>query len=225
MTVFMPLAASGLQSGLGGARPRGETRLGAGRGGRLCGDGSVVSRARHPSSRHVRISTPPEYAAIEKVPPGILAEYPSATRRLPAVAAVSHGRRLFNEAPTGPLVTRLGSSCKIRPRRARQKLLLALRCHLIVIHPRSELAGIERWGVQVAPREPGGESGYRTSRAIPNGASVWRVVAPDAGALVTLPSGFASPKRRRMGSSVSRWFPLTASASMELRALNDGVVF
>jgi hypothetical protein len=67
----------------------------------------------------------------------------------------------------------------------------------ISIHPRAQA------DVEVPPRQPIGDRGYRLIRSFPRprgsiwypgSASVWQVVAQPAPALVTLPGGFSKPK-------------------------------
>ena len=224
MTVLIPLAALGLQSvwRMIAQRGRRGTVLAAG----VVGAAMVLSflELAIPQVNTVRITTPPEYAAIGKVPPGILAEYPLGNSSIYRLWQRSHGRRIFNEAPTDTVGDQARLVLQDPAQAGTAEALTLLGVTGIVIHPRSELAGIERWGVQVAPREPGGESGYRLLERFPNGASVWRVVAPDAGALVTLPTGFASPKRQANGVVGFALVSPDGVGSMELRALNDGVV-
>ena len=54
----------------------------------------------HPAEARFRTTpTPPEYAAVERTPPGILAEYPLGHSDIYHLWQSKHGRALFNNAP------------------------------------------------------------------------------------------------------------------------------
>ena len=224
MTVLIPLAALGLQVVW--------TRLAQrGRRGRTLAAGAVVAamivsflELAIPQVDTVRMSTPPEYAAIGKTPSGILAEYPFGASQVYDLWQRSHGRPLFNGAPRDTVGDQAQLVLQDPTQTGTAEALAILGVTTIVIHSRSELAGVEMSGVDKAPREPRGESGYRLVERFPNGASVWRVVAQDAGALVTLPTGFSEPNRYDNGAVGFALISPDGVGSMELRALNDGVV-
>jgi hypothetical protein len=59
----------------------------------------------------------------------------------------------------------------------------------IEIHPGAHV------DVEVLPREPTADTGYRLVGRFPDGATVWDVVASPAAAFITLPAGFGKPMR------------------------------
>jgi hypothetical protein len=78
--------------------------------------------------------------------------------------------------------------------------------------------------VEVTPRLPSAGEGYEPVARVADGASVWRVVARPAAAFVTLPGGFAAPRRGAQGRVD---YPLVSPAGVgviQLRAKRRGVV-
>src|SRR5205814_4751528 len=75
MTALVPLAALGLQRFSNNVAPRGRhVAFGVVTAAVAV---SFVELAIHPAQRRFRtVPTPPEYAAVDRTPPGILAEYP-----------------------------------------------------------------------------------------------------------------------------------------------------
>lgn len=223
MTVLVPLAALGLQAGSRALAARGSrgSALAAG----AVGVAMIVSflELAIPQLDTFGTSTPPEYAAVKKAPSGILAEYPLGGSYVYHLWQRSHGRPILNEAPTGSVGDEARLVLQDPAETGTAEALSLLGVTSIVIHPRSELAGIETWGVEVAPHEPTGQSGYQLVERSPDGASVWRVVASSAGALVTLPTGFATPKRENGHVGFALISP-DGVASMEFRALDGGTV-
>jgi hypothetical protein len=87
----------------------------------------------------------------------------------------------------------------------------------IAIHPFAHV------DAEVSPREPRSSSGYKLVGRFSDAATVWRVVAQPAPALVTLPGGFAKP--RRQSGSVGYAFVSTAGVGViDLDAKNAGVI-
>jgi hypothetical protein len=77
---------------------------------------------------------------------------------------------------------------------------------------------------EVPPRVPVGSDAYKLVGRFADGSSVWQVVAKAAPVFVTLPGGFASPKRTPEGFI---GYALVSSAGvgvLELSALSPGTV-
>jgi hypothetical protein len=88
----------------------------------------------------------------------------------------------------------------------------------IAIHPGAHV------DAEVQPRIPEGSDAYKLVGRFEDGSSVWEVVAKPAPAFVTLPGGFASPKRTTEGFI---GYALVSSAGVgviELSARSPGVV-
>ena len=161
---------------------------------------------------------PPEYAAVERTQAGLLAEYPLGSSDVYRFWQREHERPLLNGiVPTVPvedvrLVLLDPSTTGTAP------ALALLGVTSIVIHMHAIV------DAEVAPRAPAGNVGYRLVARFPDGDSVWEVVAPRAPALVTLPGGFAKP--RRIGDA-SVGYPLVAPAgvaTLELRAKRPAAI-
>ena len=215
MTALIPLAALGLQT---------IWRRLAGNGARI----AVVSAAMivsfgeltiHPAEPRFRtIPTPPEYSAVERTPVGVLAEYPLGSSDVFRFWQTRHERPLLNGAPpeTPSDYVRRVVLDPAEPGTARSLSLLGVTA--IAIHPNAHV------DAEVAPREPSRADGYRLVGRFADGAAVWQVTAPAAPALVTLPGGFAAPRRTEQGFI---GYPLVSPAGvgvLELRAKESGVV-
>ena len=167
--------------------------------------------------------TPPEYAALERTPAGILAEYPlmgSGDFRDYLMWQSAHGRPILNGAPSGTpgddarrMVVHPG-----QPGAAEQLALLGVTA--IVTH-RDALSYSETvdpvvdadWG-----------TGYRLVERVPDGTSVWQVVADSAPALVTLPTGFSEPELRDPGRLRYALISPSGVAYAGIRARKAGVL-
>lgn len=220
MTVLLPLAALGLQAGWGALARRGGRF-------RALAVAAVVAVALLsfleltilPAAKRFRTDTvPSEYSAVERTPQGILAEYPLGYSDLYRLWQRDHGRPLLNGAPpdTPADQARLVLLDPAAPGTPAALSLLGVTT--IVVHRRAHV------DAEVPPREPAGLPGYRLVGRFPDGASVWQVTAPPAPALVTLPGGFAKPRRTRDDLVV---YPLVSPAgvgALELRARRAGVV-
>ncbi len=217
MTALVPIAALGLH--------RLSQRLG--RRGKSLSWGvvaaativSFVELTVHPAARHFRtLPTPPEYAAVEGTPPGILAEYPLGYSDIYRLWQREHGRPLLNGAPpeTPADSARLVLLDPTEPGTAEDLSLLGVTA--IAIHPGAHV------DAEVPPRVPVGSDAYKLVGRFADGSSVWQVVAKPAPAFVTLPGGFASPKRTNEGFI---GYALVSSAGVgviELSARTPGVV-
>jgi O-antigen/teichoic acid export membrane protein len=215
MTALIPLAALGLQTiwrRLAGNRARIAVVAAA----------MVVSFGEltiHPAEPRFRtIPTPAEYGAVEQTPVGILAEYPLGSSDVYRFWQTRHERPLLNGAPpeTPSDYVRRVVLDPAEPGTARSLSLLGVTA--IAIHPNAHV------DAEVAPREPSSADGYRLVGRFADGAAVWQVTAPAAPALVTLPGGFAAPRRTEQGFI---GYPLVSTAGvgvLELSARESGVV-
>jgi O-antigen/teichoic acid export membrane protein len=219
MTALVPIAALGLQ------------RLGQAAAGRwhrgwifpaIVGAAMVVSFLElsiRPAEARFRTALPPEYAAVERTPPGILAEYPMGYSDIYALWQTRHHRPIFTGAPpeTPADYARLAV---IDPSQAGTAPALALLgVTAIAIHPFAHV------DTEVAPQEPKPGSGFELVGRFPQQTSVWRVVAQPAGAFVTLPGGFAKPRFRDAAGFVA--YPMIGSGGvgvLQLAAKAPGVV-
>jgi hypothetical protein len=225
MTALLPLAALGLQTASKALARRGQAPAVAAVGAAMVL--SFVELSIHPAEPRFRtVPTPPEYSAIDRTPPGIVAEYPLGQSDIYRFWQRKYGRPLVNGAEPGTQAdyARLVLLDPTQPGTASNLSFLGVTA--ISIHPGAHA------DVEVQPRDPVGSSGYRLvarypheqSIWYPDGASVWRVVAPPAPALVTLPGGFANPQSDSKGVVV---YPLVSTAgvgALEFTARASGVV-
>jgi len=143
----------------------------------------------HPAQAHFRTSpVPPEYAAVDRTPRGILVEYPLGYADVYRLWQSRHGRPLLNGAPpdTAPDYARLVLLDPAEPGTAAKLSFLGVTA--IGIHPNA------RVDAEVLPRDPAGRRGYKLVGRFADGASIWQVVAAPAPALATLPGGLAAPR-------------------------------
>jgi O-antigen/teichoic acid export membrane protein len=220
MTALIPLAALGLQvlwRWL--SRPGMRSRLLPVAAVGLAMLISFVELTIKPAERRFRtVPVPAEYAAVEQTPRGILAEYPLGKSDIYRFWQREHGRPIVNgaDAATPADEARL---VLLDPRDTgtAEKLAL-LGVTTIVVHQHATV------DVEVTPRLPLAGEGYEPVARLSDGASVWRVVARPAAALVTLPGGFAAPQRDTRGGVD---YPLVSSAGVgviQLRTKRSGVV-
>ena len=212
MTALLPLAALGLQAGSTAlARNRQAVAVSVVVAAMVV---SFVELSIHPAEPRFRtIPTPPEYNVVDSTPPGILAEYPLGSSDIYRFWQRRHGRPLLNGAEPGTQAdyARLMLLDPTQPGTAAALSFLGVTA--ISLHPGAHA------DVEIPPRDPGRSSGYRLvaryphDRSIwyPDGASVWKVVASPAPALVTLPGGFGAPQRGSGGLVV---YPLVSSAGV-----------
>jgi hypothetical protein len=179
---------------------------------------SFVELAIHPGRPRFRtVPTPPEYAAVEHTTPGILAEYPLGYSDVYRLWQTHHGRRLLDAAPVGSTNddARLVLLDPAEPGTARSLAFLGVTA--VAIHPGAHV------DAEVPPREPPAGSGYSLVGRFPGGTTLWQVIASPAPALVTLPGGFATP--RRAGAEIA--YPLVSPSGvgvLEIRAKRAGVI-
>jgi O-antigen/teichoic acid export membrane protein len=161
---------------------------------------------------------PPEYAAVRDTPPGILAEYPLGSSDVYRFWQRRHGRRLVNGVTAAQPAedARLVLLDPSTPGTAPALALLGVSA--IAIHKDAVV------DAEVQPRSPSGGEGYALVARFADGDSVWRVSARPAAAFVTLPGGFAKPRRLENGTV---GYPLSSPSGVgviELRTRNAGVV-
>ncbi len=220
MAALVPLAALGLHRGYEVLRRRPKY-------GRALATAAIVAAAglsatellASPAEKRFRtVPVPPVYAALERTPPGVLVEYPLGYSDVYRLWQRRHGRPLLNGAPpdTPADQARLVLLDPASPGTAQALSLLGVTA--IIVHRRTNI------DAEVLPRQPIGVSGYRLVGRYRDGDSLWQVTARPAPALVTLPGGFAKPRRGRDGLVL---YPLVSPAgvgAVELRARQAGVV-
>jgi O-antigen/teichoic acid export membrane protein len=210
MTVLLPLAALGLQTVLDAVSRRWRRGWLAPAVAVIAMAVSFAELAIHPIETRFRTNAvPPAYAAVQRTPPGVLAEYPLGTSDVYRFWQRRHGRPLLNGAAAGTP----GDEARLvvlDPAASGTAATLALLgVSAIVLHPHAIV------DAEAQPSTP--TAGYSLVARAPDGDTVWRVAAPPAAALVTLP-GFAPPTRAEDGLVE---FPVAAGggvADLELRA-------
>lgn len=217
MAALVPLAALGLHALY--------TRLKAARPGLLPAGAiaaalvvSFLELTVTPAAQRFRTEpVPPEYAAVKETPDGVLAEYPLGASDVYRFWQRRHGRPLLNGAPadTPADYARLVLLDPAQPGTAQALALLGITA--VSIHPNAHV------DAEVPPREPIGTAGYRLVGRFPD-ASVWQVIDAPAPALMTLPGGFATPKRDAQLGVVHPFTSGSGVAVIELRARTAGVV-
>jgi O-antigen/teichoic acid export membrane protein len=218
MTALVPLAALGLQAlseRIAGRRQAFAALLVA-----LALLVSFLELSVSPTKPHYRTQPlPAEYAALERTPPGIVAEYPLGVSNDHIVWQTSYRRPVMNNADFGTPADDAERAVLSPSAPGVAHTLALLGVTAIVTHPDAldYIAGAPsvpnaRWG-------PGYELVGRAS----DGSSTWQVVATPAPALVTLPSGFGQPEPPVDGVG----FPLVSSGGvgyLELRTKEQQVI-
>ena len=156
---------------------------------------SVCELLVHPAVPRFRTApAPPEYAALRSAPPGIVANYPLGYSNNYFVWQHIHGRRVLNGAPQGSFADRVRLMLLDPTEPATAPALALLGVTAIGIHPQALV------GAEVEPRDPHGAPGYELVGRFADAASVWRVTAQPAPALLTLSDGFDVPRRATGGT-------------------------
>ena len=215
MTALVPLAAFGLQAlydrlrGEGGRRrlqPAAVALVA------LVLLASFLELTIAPAKPRYRTSPlPPEYAAVERTPPGVVAEYPLGVSNDHIVWQTRYRRPLMNNADFGTPADDAERAVLDPSAPGVPQTLAFLGVTSIVTHPDAldYIAG--------APKVPNANwgRGYALAGRSPDGTSTWQVVAKPAPALVTLHGGFGQPRAPKVGVVE---FPLDASSGVgELR--------
>ena len=217
ITALVPLAALGLQS-VWRALARRNVVVAVS----VVGAAMVISfleLALHPAQPRFRASpAPPEFAAVRNTPTGILAEYPLGYSDVFRMWQRVHGHPLANGAPPGSPAdsARLMLLDPTQPGTAEALSLLGVTA--VGINPGAHV------DAEVLPRDPAGDKGYKLVGRFPDGASLWDVVARPAPAFVTLPGGFAAPRRERNGSVVYPFISPGGVGVIDIAAQTAGVV-
>jgi hypothetical protein len=218
MTALIPLAALGLQAAWTAvARRRGGLALPVA----LTFAAMVVTFLElsiPAAERRFRTPpVPPAYAAVERTPAGVLAEYPLGSSDIYRFWQRRHGRPLLNGAPSGTLADDARQMLLDPATPGTAEALALLGVTAIAIHPQAHV------DTEVPPRAPAAAAGYRLLGRF-DGDSVYQVVAPAAGALVTLPGGFAKPTTLPGGDVGHALVSPAGVGSLELTAKASGVV-
>jgi O-antigen/teichoic acid export membrane protein len=161
-----------------------------------------------PTQNPIHADRPPaEYTALDRTPPGVLAEYPLIQSIDHLFWQRIHDRPVLNSEAFGmpPDEARRTVLDPASPGTAEKLAFLGVTA--IVTH-RDALSYTD--GVPDVPN-PNWGPGYRLIARDPDGASVWQVVASPAPSLVTLHSGFGDPWRPR-GTTVE--FPLDSPSGV-----------
>jgi hypothetical protein len=171
------------------------------------------------TSRASTNDEPPEYAALSRTPPGIVAIYPLVPQLAYFFWQSVHHRRLLNTdafgAPADDAQHALVNPST--PGTAEQLALLGVTA--IVTH-----GDALRWSSAAYPPNPRDWGpGYRLVARSPTGSSTWQVVARPAPAFVAAVSGFGPPEALENGTPA---FPLISSSGVAyftIRAKRDVV--
>jgi hypothetical protein len=162
-------------------------------------------------------AAPPEYQAVRKAPPGLVAEYPLAQSNQAVNSDYlfwqrAHDRRIVNGAPLGTFADAVGQTLVDPTTPGTAEALAALGASVVVMRP---AAYAFTGGPTVAATTP--RKGYRLLAKTPNGAAVWQVTAKPAAAIAAFASGFYSPENVNPGSTM-RWMGTTGTVELYARA-------
>jgi hypothetical protein len=170
-----------------------------------------------------RLSThdePPEYAALSRTPPGILAEYPLVPQFGYFFWQSVHHRPLLN---TGAFGTPADDAqhALVNPSTPGTAEQLALLGVTAIVTNGDAL----RWSSNdYLPNPKDWGSGYRLVAGSPANSSTWQVVARPAPAFVAAVSGFAPPEALKDGSPAFPLISTSGVAYFTIRARREGVV-
>jgi hypothetical protein len=163
---------------------------------------------------------PPEYLALRKAPPGIVAEYPF----VPLDAARNsdylfwrrvHGRRLLNGASRGSFPDTVRDALVDPVAPGTPAALSMLGVSTILLHPDVYT------GVGLAKQAPADLGpGYRLLGRYPDGTSMWKVTAKPAPVLATFGPGFGPSELT--GREPSRWL-LQKDGTIDVYARKAGL--
>jgi hypothetical protein len=162
---------------------------------------------------------PPEYLALRKAPPGIVAEYPLVALDQARNSDYTFwrrvdGRRLLNGASHGSFPDLVREALEDPASPGTAAALSALGVSTILVHPDAYTS----FGVpKPVPNDLG--SGYRVLGRFPDGTSMWKVTAPPAPALATFGNGFGASE---LTGRPSRWL-LENDGTIEMYARKAGL--
>jgi hypothetical protein len=161
---------------------------------------------------------PPAYAAVEQTAPGILADYPLGSSDVFRFWQREHGRPIVNVDSSAEPANDARLVLLDPAAAGTAQTLAFLGVTSIVMHAHAVT------DVEVAPRMPSAASGYALVGRFPDGDSVWRVTAPPATALVTMPGGFGKPRAVSDGRVVYPLVSPSGVALLQIRAKRAGVI-
>ena len=219
MTALIPLAALGLQAGWRALDRRGRSVAKVA----LVGVAIAVSLVEltiSPTRSLERTTLPAEYTALERTPPGILADYPLGEDIDRLFWQREHRRPVLNTGVIGSAADQAQRALLHPGAPGTAEALALLGVTAIVTHPD---ALDYRSGVPDVPGASWGP-GYALVTRTGDGSSVWRVVAPAAPALIYFAGGFGDPERPD-GTFIG--FPFTSPSgvgTIEIRAKAPSIV-
>jgi hypothetical protein len=188
MTALVPLAALGLQASYAALARRASARAGLAAVSLVAAAciASVLELAVHRSDPIFRtVPVPPQYQALKRVSPGILAEYPLEHSDIELLWQREHGRPLLGGAPDGTYAADVSRSLA-DPRTPGTAAALARLGVTAVIMPVESHAKLG--------------DGFELLERFGNGSSLWRVNAAPAPAVASLPDpDFLKPRRSSDG--------------------------
>jgi hypothetical protein len=161
-------------------------------------------------------AAPPEYATVEKAPPGLLAEYPLAASDQAVNSEYlfwqrAHKRRIMNGAPLGTFADAVRQTLVDPTTPGTPQALAALGASVAVVRPSTyAFTG----GPPAKTSRPA--KGYRLLGRTPAGAAVWRVIANPAPAIAVFTSGFYPSETVNPGSTM-RWMGSTGTIDLFTR--------
>jgi hypothetical protein len=153
---------------------------------------------------------PPEYAAVRRASPGILAEYPLAPAGHPINSDYLfwqrvHGRRILNGAQLGTFADAVGQALVDPTAPGTPGALATLGVSVIIVRPPAALSKLEKR--------------YRHLATTPTGTTVWQVTERPAPAIAVFASDFYPPETLTPGSTM-RW--MGNAGRVELYATRAG---
>jgi hypothetical protein len=189
MTALVPLGALALQSTWNALRRPGRLQVVPVTLVAVAMLVSLLELTVPPAEPLVRTTLPPEYEALARTRVGILAEYPLVEDPDKLFWQREHGRPVVSSLAFGTPANE-ARRVLVDPGAPGTANALALLGVTAVVTYADALDFVD--GVPDVPNASWGP-GYELVARTPNGSSVWRVVAPAAPVLVTLPGGFGDP--------------------------------
>ncbi|PWU25605.1 MAG: hypothetical protein C5B48_00440, partial [Candidatus Rokuibacteriota bacterium] len=199
MTALVPIAALGLQDFYERLQRRRASDGVAPVAAALIAFAMIVSFLElsiSPTKPHYRTTPlPAEYAALERTPPGIVAEYPLGVSNDHIIWQTLYKRPLMDNADFGTPADDAERAVLDPSASGVAQALAFLGVTAIVTHPNA----LDY--IADAPKVPDATwgRGYELVTRTSDGSSVWRVVASPAPALVTLVGGFGQPRLPKLG--------------------------
>lgn len=224
VTALVPLAAMALQEAAAAASRHGK-RWGAPALGSVVVITAMVASflelGLDPTrSRLSTLDEPPEYAALARTPPGIVAEYPLVPQFGYFFWQSVHHRPLLNTFGFGSPADD-AQHALVNPSTPGTAEELALLGVTAIVTNGDAL----RWGsTGYLPNPKDWGQGYRLVAGSPAHSSTWRVVARPAPAFVAAVSGFAPPEALEDGTPAFPLISTSGVAYFTIRAKREGVL-